>query len=72
MPSDLVSALPLQRKADMFLQHASLSVDYGFSRAEQRESDSLGVQTAGRIMVLEAAKLPSIVEEMTRVFAPPS
>lgn len=52
-------------------QHADFVKDYAFSRREEHDSESLGVQTGGRIMVLDASKLSAVIEEMTIVFAPP-
>lgn len=54
-------------------QHATINVDYGFTRPReaQRTNESLGVETGGRIMVLEASKLPTVIEQMGIEFAPP-
>ncbi|KZV79871.1 hypothetical protein EXIGLDRAFT_688072 [Exidia glandulosa HHB12029] len=56
---------------DVIAKHATLAVDFPHSRAERRETESLGVEMGGRLMVLEASKLPAVVEEMARVFAVP-
>ncbi|EJD55116.1 hypothetical protein AURDEDRAFT_109577 [Auricularia subglabra TFB-10046 SS5] len=57
---------------EVIAKYASAVVDYTHSRAEKRDGESLGVETGGRLMLLDAAKLPAIVEEMARVFAVPA
>lgn len=57
---------------EVIAKYADAVVDYAFAHAEQRDGESLGVQTGGRLMLLDAAKLPAVVEEMTRVFAVPA
>ena len=67
---DLIARVsPDETRVDMsdnLLQYASHMADFSYTLAPDREQNSFGVDTRGRIMIVPYTKLSEMVEELDR------
>jgi protein BCP1 len=68
----LHTPLHSQEELNLVRKVASHSFDYSFSNTLPREKESIGLEQGGRLMLLEASRLPHLVSNLAATFPPPS
>ena len=56
----------------MDLQFATHTLDYTFTHAQPRDSESFGLDTGGRMMLVPAARLREIAAALAEAYPQPS
>ncbi|KAI0706227.1 p21-C-terminal region-binding protein-domain-containing protein [Cytidiella melzeri] len=63
--------IPIHPEDEQILQLATSTVDFTYSTAVQRDSDSLGLDLGGRLMLMPAERLPQLVNALAEAYPPP-